>query len=229
MTETPGSTPTTAGGGERVLTGISGLDDVLAGGLPRDRLYLVEGTPGTGKTTLALQFLLEGQRTGEQGMYITLAETADELRASASSHGWSLQGITLVELVPETDLSAEQEQTSLHPAEFELGETTGRILERFEHERPARLVIDSLAELRLLAQSALRHRRQILALKHRFTSQGCTVLLLDDRTVEPRDLQLHNIVHGVVVLGQSGSIYGAERRSRQGKNALNSRVLRCWT
>jgi len=213
MVEIPGSTPTTAGGGDRVLTGIFGLDDVLAGGLPRDRLYLVEGVPGSGKTTLALQFLLEGLRLGESGMYVTLAETADELRASASSHGWSLQGITVVELVPETDLSSEQEQTLLHPAEFELGETTGRILEKFEGERPTRLVIDSLAELRLLAQTALRHRRQILALKHRFTSNHCTVLLLDDQTAEPRDLQLHSIVHGVIALGQSSSIYGAERRS----------------
>ncbi|MGI4944898.1 MAG: ATPase domain-containing protein, partial [Janthinobacterium lividum] len=213
MSETPGTTPAGAGGGDRVLTGIRGLDDILAGGLPRDRIYLVEGMPGTGKTTLALQFLLEGQRLGERGMYVTLSETADELRASAASHGWSLDGISIVELVPEADLGAEQEQTLLHPAEFELGETTGRILERTEREQPARLVLDSLSELHLLAQTALRYRRQILALKHRFTSQHCTVLLLDDQTAEPRDLQLHSIVHGVLALEQSSSIYGAERRS----------------
>ena len=213
MSETPSTMPAGAGGGDRALTGIRGLDDVLAGGLPRDRLYLVEGTPGTGKTTLALQFLLEGLRLGERGMYVTLSETADELRASAASHGWSLDGITMVELVPEADLGAEQEQTLLHPAEFELGETTGRILEQIEQERPARLVLDSLSELRLLAQTALRYRRQVLALKHRFTSHGCTVLLLDDQTAEPRDLQLHSIVHGVVSLEQGSSIYGAERRS----------------
>lgn len=152
MSNLPGATPTGPGGGDRALTGITGLYAVLAGGLPRDRLYLVEGTPGTGKTTLALQFLLEGQRLGERGMYVTLSETA-ELRASAASHGWSLDGISIVELVPEAGIGSEQEQTLLHPAEFELGETTGRILERIEQERPARLVLDSLSELRLLAQT----------------------------------------------------------------------------
>ncbi len=213
MSETPGAKPSDASGGDQALTGIFGLDDVLAGGLTRNRLYLIEGSPGAGKTTLALQFLLEGLRLGEPGMYVTLSETADELRASAATHGWSLDGISVVELVPEADLSAEQEQTLLHPAEFELGETTGRILEKIEQERPARLVLDSLSELRLLAQSALRYRRQILALKHRFTRHRCTVLLLDDQTAEPRDLQLHSIVHGVIALEQSSSIYGAERRS----------------
>jgi circadian clock protein KaiC len=167
MADTPGAIATGAGGdGGRALTGILGLDDVLAGGLPRDRLYLVEGMPGTGKTTLALQFLLEGRRLGEHGMYVTLSETADELRASAATHGWSLDNISVLELVPEAGLGSEQEQTLLHPAEFELGETTGRILQRVEQERPARLVIDSLSELRLLAQTPLRYRRQILA-QHR--------------------------------------------------------------
>ena len=146
-------------------------------------------------------------------MYVTLCETADELRASAATHGWSLDGLSVVELVPEAGLASEQEQTLLHPAEFELGETTGRILQRVEQERPARLVIDSLSELRLLAQTPLRYRRQILALKHRFTSHRCTVLLLDDRTAEPRDLQLHSIAHGVVALELSSNRYGAERRS----------------
>lgn len=201
------------GGGDRALTGILGLDDVLAGGLPRDRLYLVEGTPGTGKTTLALQFLLEGRRLGEHGMYVTLSESADELRGSAASHGWSLDDLSIVELVPEADLGAEQEQTLLHPAEYELGEAIGRILEQFDRERPARLVLDSLSELHLLAQTPLRYRRQILALKHRFTSQGCTVLLLDDQTAEPSDLQLRSIAHGVIALALSSNRYGAERRS----------------
>lgn len=214
MNATPGTAPAEAGGsGDRVSTGVPGLDDILAGGLPRDRLYLVEGTPGTGKTTLALQFLLEGQRLGERGMYITLSETDDELRTSAATHGWSLDGLSVVELVPEADLGSEQEQTLLHPAEFELGETTGRILERVERERPQRLVLDSLSELRLLAQTPLRYRRQVLALKHRLTRHRCTVLLLDDRTAEPRDLQLHSIAHGVVALEGSSSQYGAVRRS----------------
>ncbi len=203
------------GGGEDGVarTGILGLDAVLAGGLPRDRLYLVEGTPGTGKTTLALQFLLEGQRRGERCMYVTLSESAEEMRASAATHGWSLDDILLTELVPEADLGSEQEQTLLHPADFELGETTGRILEGLERERPSRLVLDSLSELRLLAQSPLRYRRQILALKHRLTRHRCTVLMLDDRTAEPRDLQLHSIAHGVISLQQTSSQYGAERRS----------------
>ena len=201
------------GTSEKALTGIHGLDDILAGGLPRNRLYLVEGMPGTGKTTLALQFLLEGRRLGERGMYVTLSESAHELRASAATHGWSLDEISLVDLIPEEDLRAEQEQTVLHPAEFELGETTGRILQQLEQEHPARLVVDSLSELRLLAQTALRYRRQILALKNRFMLHRSTVLLLDDQTAEPRDLQLHSIVHGVVELEQSSNIYGAERRS----------------
>jgi circadian clock protein KaiC len=212
----PGTTdaiPAQPDGRGRVSTGVPGLDDILAGGLPRSRLYLIEGTPGTGKTTLALQFLLEGLRLGERGMYVTLSETEDELRSSAESHGWSLDKLTIVELVPEADLGTEQEQTLLHPAEFELGETTGRILERIEQERPTRLVLDSLSELRLLAQTPLRYRRQILALKHRLKSQHCTVLLLDDNTAGPHDLQLHSIAHGVIALEISRNQYGAARRS----------------
>lgn len=213
MTEKPDAETADVGGGDRVLTGITGLDDVLAGGLPRDRLYLVEGMPGTGKTTLALQFLLEGLRVGERGMYVTLAETAHELRASAITHGWSLDGLSIVELVPDTELGLDQEQTLIHPAEFELGEAARRVLEKFEQDRPKRLVLDGLSELRLLAQTALRYRRQILALKHHFTRHRCTVLLLDDLTAEPRNLQLHSIVHGVVALEKSSSSYGAQRRS----------------
>ena len=200
-------------GSGRALTGAVGLDDILVGGLPRSRLYLVEGTPGTGKTTLALQFLLEGRRLGERCMYVTLSETAEELHTSAVSHGWSLEGISVVELVVQGEVGSEQEQTLLHAAEFELGETTGRILERIEQERPDRLVLDSLSELRLLAQTALRYRRQVLALKQRFTELRCTVLMLDDQTAELRDMQLHSVAHGVICLEQATSRYGAERRS----------------
>ncbi len=201
------------GADARASTGIAGLDDVLAGGLPLDRLYLIEGTPGTGKTTLALQFLLEGRRHGESGMYVTLSETADELRSSAATHGWSLDGLSIVELVPEAAIGSEQEQTLLHPAEFELGETTALILERIDREKPKRLVLDNLSELRLLAQAPLRFRREVLALKSRLTRHGCTVLLLDDQTADPQNRHLHTIVHGVIVLEQSSSRYGAERRS----------------
>ncbi|MBL6081894.1 AAA family ATPase [Belnapia sp. T18] len=216
MADTSGATSPGGGAGHpQASTGIPGLDDILAGGLTRDRLYLVEGTPGTGKTTLALQFLLEGQRRGEQGMYITLSETADELRASAATHGWSLDDLSIVEMVPESGLDPEMEQTLLPPSEFELGETTGRILARVEQGKPARLVIDSLSELRLLAQTPLRYRRQVLALKHHFTGNRCTVLLLDDRTAEPRDLQLHSIAHGVVALEQRAAGYGPVRRHLQ--------------
>ncbi len=209
MTNTPEGAPADLG---LARIGITGLDAVLAGGLLRDRLYLLEGMPGTGKTTLALQFLLEGRRLGELGMYITLSETANELEVSAATHGWSLDGLSIIELVPDAGVHSDQEQTLIHPAEFELGETIGRIMERFEQERPARLVIDSLSELRLLAQTPLRYRRQVLALKHRFTSHGSTVLLLEDQTAEPRDLQLHSIAHGVVALELSSNNYGAERR-----------------
>ncbi len=214
MVDSPDAVPAAApGASERASTGVGGLDDILAGGLPRDGLYLIEGTPGTGKTTLALQFLLEGRRLGEQGMYVTLAETAGELRTSAASHGWSLDGIPILELVPDQIVGADQEQTLLHPAEFELGETTGRILERLEREQPSRLVLDSLSELRLLAQTPLRYRRQILSLKQHFTNRHCTVLMLDDQTASPDDRQLHSIAHGVISLEQSSSVYGAERRS----------------
>ena len=213
MVDTPDTLPAAGIPDDRISTGIVGLDDILAGGLPRERLYLVEGAPGTGKTTLALQFLLEGLRLGEKVMYVTLSETAEELRQTAATHGWSLGPVSIMELVPEAAVGSDQEQTLLHPAEFELGETTGRILERLGQEQPARLVLDSLSELRLLAQTPLRYRRQILALKQHFLSHRCTVLMLDDQTTEPNDRQLHSIAHGVVSLEQSSSLYGAERRS----------------
>jgi circadian clock protein KaiC len=197
----------------RVSTGNEGLDDILGGGLDADRMYLYEGRPGTGKTTLALEFLLDGARRGEKVLYISLSETEAELELVAERHGWNLSGVDVFELVPpETTLDPSQELTVLHPVEVELGETTKLILDRVEELNPSRVVIDSLSELRLLAQSSLRYRRQVLALKHFFASRSCTVVLLDDMTSQQNDLQLHSISHGVVLLEQLAIEYGAERR-----------------
>ncbi|MFE0499328.1 ATPase domain-containing protein [Lysobacter soli] len=199
--------------GTRISSGNSGLDDILGGGLDADRMYLYEGKPGTGKTTLALEFLLEGARNGEKALYISLSETEAELKLVASRHGWDLKGVEIFELVPpETTLDPTQELTVLHPVEVELGETTKLILDRVAELNPSRVVIDSLSELRLLAQSSLRYRRQVLALKHFFASRSCTVVLLDDMSSAQDDLQLHSISHGVVLLEQLAIEYGAERR-----------------
>ena len=193
-------------------TGIAGLDDILNGGFTPERLYLVEGTPGTGKTTLGLGFLLKGATEGQTGLYITLAETEVELRAVAETHGWSLDPITVFEMVPADGLSDDQEQTLLHPSEVELGETVRAIMAKVDELRPARVIIDSLSELRLLAQSPVRYRRQILALKHFFSTRQCTVLVLDDKSASGSDLQLHSIAHGVISLEQTLSGFGAQRR-----------------
>jgi circadian clock protein KaiC len=168
--------------------GIAGLDEITAGGLARGRLFLLEGRPGTGKTTIATQFLMAGAKAGERSLYITLSETDDELRAGAASHGWSLDGIDIFELVPpESLLDEEQQQSLLYSSDLELGETTRRIFEAFEEVNPERVVLDSLSEIRLLAQSSLRYRRQILALKHYFSRSKATVLMLDDLSSEPND------------------------------------------
>jgi circadian clock protein KaiC len=214
------SQPTTdeesaAGGGEqaRLATGCAGLDIVLNGGFPVNRLYLVEGDPGTGKTTMALQFLMEGARRGEPVLYVTLSETKEELTAVASSHGWSLEGVTLHELVPpEESLKTEAQYTIFHPSEVELGETTRAVIEEVERIQPRRVVFDSLSEMRLLARDPLRYRRQILALKQFFSGRRTTVLLLDDRTSNDADLQVQSIAHGVLMLEQMELDYGAERR-----------------
>ncbi len=197
---------------DRVSTGIAELDTVLGGGLTAKRSYLLEGTPGSGKTTIALQFLLEGARVGEPGLYITLSETAAELREVAESHSWSLDQIELFELVNEEGLDPDSEQSILEPSEVELGETLKGVRECVDRLRPTRVVFDSLSEMRLLAQSSLRYRRQILALKQYFSTRNCTVLMLDDRSSDPGDLQLHSIAHGVITLEQATQEYGSERR-----------------
>jgi circadian clock protein KaiC len=197
---------------ERASTGIAGLDDVLGGGLPTRHVYLVEGDPGAGKTTLGLHFLIEGVRNREHGLYITLSETATELRTVAGSHGWSLEGIELFELVSEEGLSPELEQSILHPSQIELGETVRGVISAVEQLKPQRVVFDSLSEMRLLAQDPLRYRRQVLALKKFFSDQGCTVLLLDDRSSRDTEQQLHSIAHGVINLEQAVDQYGPERR-----------------
>lgn len=193
-------------------TGIAGLDEILQGGLTPDRMYLVEGTPGTGKTTLGLDFLLAGARAEETGLYITLAETEVELRAVGRAHGWSLDSLELFEMVPADGFSEEHEQTLLHPSEVELGETVRNIMAKVDELRPARVVLDSLSELRLLAQSPIRYRRQILALKHFFSTRQCTVLVLDDKGSTDGDHQLHSIAHGVISLDQTLATFGAQRR-----------------
>jgi circadian clock protein KaiC len=199
--------------GALVSTGVPGLDNVLCGGLDGDRLYLLEGEPGTGKTTIALQFLLQGAARGEKGLYVTLSESERELRLVAKRHGWSIDSLSVFELVPpEASLDPDREQTVFHPAELELSETTKLIFERVSEIDPQRVVFDSLSEMRLLAQNSLRYRRQILALKHFFAERRCTVLLLDDFSSDERDLQLHSIAHGVISLQQLTLDYGAERR-----------------
>ncbi len=196
-----------------LATGVAGLDEVLTGGLTRDRLYLVEGEPGTGKTTLALQFLIEGVRRGETTLYITLAETAIELRSVAQSHGWTMDGIHIEEIIPdESALDPEQQYTIFHPSEIELGNTTQRILAAIDKYQPRRAVLDSLSELQLLAGSPLRYRRQVLALKQYLSSRHCTTIFLDDRTALSTDLQVRSVAHAVLTLELSDQAYGAERR-----------------
>jgi circadian clock protein KaiC len=194
-------------------TGIAGLDHILRGGLAKDRIYLVEGVPGSGKTTLAMQFLMEGARRGESVLYVTLSESGEELAGVAASHGWDLQGIHVHELLPTAEvIESDEPYTLFHPSEVELSRTTEGILSEVERLRPSRVVFDSLSEIRLLAGNALRYRRQILALKRYFSHRDCTVVLLDDLTANERDLQVQSIAHGVVLLEQLNPEYGAERR-----------------
>jgi circadian clock protein KaiC len=197
---------------QRASTGVAGLDDVLGGGLPVNHLYLIEGNPGAGKTTLGLQFLMRGAADDEKGLYVTLSETAAELATVAASHGWSLSGIEVFELISSEGLGPDAEQSILHPSEIELGETVRGVMQAVDSLRPSRVVFDSLSEMRLLAQNPLRYRRQVLALKKFFAERSCTVLLLDDRSNRETDQQLHSIAHGVINLEQAIDQYGPERR-----------------
>ncbi len=197
----------------RLATGVPGLDDILSGGLPSGQMYLLEGDPGTGKTTLAMQFVMSGVKAGEKALYITLSEPASELQGSALSHGWDTELLPIAEFVPEeASFSPEQQYTVFHPSEIELATTIQRLTAEIERHNPDRLVIDSLSELRLLASDAMRYRRQLLALKQFFAGRHTTVLMLDDLTGEAHDLQLQSIAHGVVRLEKLPRSYGATRR-----------------
>jgi len=193
-------------------SGIAGLDDILCGGFLRDRLFLIEGVPGSGKTTLALQFLMASAARREPVMYITLSETEEELRASAASHGWDLAGITIRDIGSDADFDPDEQNTMFHPSEIELATTTRNILNTIVEFKPSAVVFDSLSELRLLAGTALRFRRQVLAFKRFLASRNCTVLLLDDKTSGDPDLQMQSVAHGVVLLEQLNPEYGSERR-----------------
>jgi circadian clock protein KaiC len=197
-----------------VATGVHGLDDILAGGLTQGSLFLLEGKPGSGKTTIALQFLIEGEKRGHRALYITLSETKQELLDTATSHGWSLgEGIEVRELQPpESSLDASEQQTLLYASDLELGETVKEILEAVERTRPDLIVLDSLSEIRLLAQGSLRYRRQLLALKHFLARRRVTVLMLDDLTTDTLDKTVHSIAHGVILLEEMSPDYGSERR-----------------
>jgi circadian clock protein KaiC len=199
---------------QKARTGVEGLDDILAGGFTKGRVFLLEGSPGTGKTTIALRFLMEGAKEGERGLYVTLSETANELRSAAASHGWQLGDlIEIFEVAPpESVLDADQQQSLLYASDLELGETTKSIFEAVERTGAKRIVLDSLSEIRLLGQSSLRYRRQILALKHYFARHGATVLLLDDLTAETNDKTVHSVANGVVRLEETAPDYGGQRR-----------------
>jgi circadian clock protein KaiC len=208
----------------RVKTGITGLDDVLNGGLPEGHLYLIEGDPGTGKTTLGLQFLLEGVKNGEKGLYVTLSESKRELKAVAESHGWDLDSIDIYEMTPvDEELGPEAQYTVFHPSDVELADTTTAVVREVDRVKPKRVVVDSLSELRMLARDPLRYRRQVLGLKRYFAGRDVTVLLLDDRTAEGNDLQLQSIAHGVIMMQSQEREFGIKRRRIEVRKVRGSR------
>lgn len=212
MNDTAGS-PLQRNDNDRQSTGVSGLDEILAGGFDANRVYLIEGRPGTGKTTIALQFLLEGVRQGERVLHISLSESKVELGIVARRHSWDFSGIEVFELASTTaSFDPDDELTVFHPSAVELSETTKIIKAKIEELSPSRIIFDSLSEMRILAQSPLRYRRQILALKHFFADRNCTVLLLDDLSSAAGEIQLHSIAHGVILLEQNPAEFGAERR-----------------
>lgn len=200
----------------RDASGVSGLDEILHGGFPHGHFFLIEGEPGSGKTTIGLQFLMEGARRGSKVLYITMSESEDELKKIARSHGWSLEGVILYQYSPEgRNLSPEEQYSVFHPSDVEFQDTTQEILTEVKRINPDRVVLDSLSEIRLLARDPLRYRRQVLALKHYFSSRDCTVLLLDDRTSSVQDIQLESIAHGVILLETVPRDYGKTRRRLQ--------------
>ncbi|WP_249138318.1 ATPase domain-containing protein [Phenylobacterium montanum] len=199
--------------GDAVPTGVPGLDYITAGGYARSSLHLIEGAPGTGKTTLALQFLMDGRERGERGLYVSLSETREELMHNAATHGWSLEGIEIFELIPpELTLDPNRDQSVLYASDLELGETVGMVMKEVDRIKPHRVVFDSVAEIRLLSQTPLRHRRQVLALKHFLAKQGCTALFLDDLTQEIEETSLHSLAHAVIRLQQTPMQFGGDRR-----------------
>jgi circadian clock protein KaiC len=196
----------------RCSSGCPGLDDVLGGGLPAGHFYLIEGEPGTGKTTLGLQFISEGIRRGEKALYVTLSESSDELVSVASMHELDVDPGVVLEVRPsEEDLTPDGQYTVFHPAEVELKDRVQTIMAEVDRRRPSRLVIDALSEVRMLAKDPLRYRRQVLSLKE-YAPENCTVMLLDDRSSRYEDLELHSIVHGVVCLDRVAREYGKTMR-----------------
>ncbi|MEW6296819.1 MAG: ATPase domain-containing protein [Thermodesulfobacteriota bacterium] len=217
MEDVRGVSPVRTNGDERVSTGVDGLDDVLGGGLPHGHVYLIEGSPGTGKTTLALQFLLEGARLGEQCLYVIMSESKKELSGVARSHGWSLDPLSIIELTPAAEsLLPEEQYTVFHPAEVELGDTMRAVFDEVERLRPSRVVFDSLAEMRMLSVNSSAYRRQVLALKQFFVGRNCTVLFLDNHMPAAAEHHLRSVAHGVILLEQIPLGYGVKRRRLDG-------------